>query len=110
KVTAEEQPKGEAKTAPKKSKTFAFTLGKHDTEKKQVYVRMEGIDRINVVEDSVLPLVERPALAYRGRRLLDYSSTDLAKIDVQRTGERLTLEQVNGAWRLATPDQADVDN
>src|SRR5437588_5422178 len=54
KVTAEEKPRGEAKASPRKTRTFTFTLGKHDVEKKNVYVRMEGYSRINAVEDSVL--------------------------------------------------------
>jgi len=109
-VTAEEQAKGEAKDAPQKTRTFTFVLGKHDTEKKHVYIRMDGYERINAVEDSVLPLVERPALAYRSRRLLDHASTNLARIEVKRPTELFALEQVNGSWRLAAPEQGDVDS
>jgi hypothetical protein len=109
-VTAEEQAKGEVKDAPKKTRTFTFALGKHDTEKKHVYVRTDGYERINAVEDSVLPLVERPALAYRSRRLLDHASSDVARIEVKRPNELFALEQVNGSWRLAAPEQGDVDS
>jgi Domain of unknown function (DUF4340) len=107
-VTAEPKGKGQEKSEEKK--TFKLLLGKHDAANKKLYVRMNGYDRINGVDDSVWPLVERPALAYHGRRVLDALSTDMTKIEVQRAGEQFTLEQTNGTWRLAAPVHADVDS
>src|SRR5439155_17340775 len=98
---------GDAKT--KKTKTFTFLLGKDDTDKSKLYVRMDGWDRVNAVEDSLVKLVQRPALVYRGRRVLDFPTSELAKIDVQRGETSFSLEQAKGAWRLAAPVQADVD-
>ncbi len=115
KVTVETKPSRDAdKNATEEQsvtkKTYTFAIGKHDTDKSKLYVRLEGWDRINAVEDSLLKLVERPALAYRDRRILDFSSADLAKIEVTRGGAPFTLEQVKGTWRLAAPVQADVDS
>ena len=107
KVTVEEEGKGDTKT--KKTKTFAFDIGKHDTEQSKVYVSLEGIPRINAVEESLLKLVERPALAYRSRRVLDHPASELAKIEVKRENGPYTLEQVKDSWRLAAPAQADID-
>jgi Domain of unknown function (DUF4340) len=94
----------------KKTRTVTFLIGKRDAGKSKLYVRMDGRERINAVEDGVWKLVERPALAYRGRRVLDWASTDLAKIEVQRGNEAFTLEQDKGTWRLAAPVRADVDS
>src|SRR5262249_34213607 len=99
-----------ASTKAKKTKTITFDLGKHDSEKAKIYVRVQGVPRINAVEDAVLKLVERPALAYRNRRVLDFADTDLAKVEVKREGGPFTLQQVKGTWRLASPVQADVDS
>src|SRR5438552_3585969 len=109
-ITVTVEPKSKGQEKPKEKKTFKFLLGKHDAANKKLYVRMDGYDRINAVDDSVWPLVERPALAYHGRRVLDAFSTDMAKIEVQRAGEQFTLEQANGTWRLAAPVHADVDS
>jgi hypothetical protein len=95
---------------PAKTKEFTFALGKHDEAQKKLYVQMAGWPRVNLVEDSLLKLVQRPALAYRNRRVLDFSPADLAKVEVQRGGESFTLEQVKNNWRLAAPVQADVDS
>src|SRR5262249_42968936 len=92
-----------------KAKTFTFTLAKHDTDKSKLYVRVSGRERVNAVEDSVLKLVERPALAYRSRRVLDFNSNDLAKIEVHHGKEAFTLEHAKDSWRLEAPVQADVD-
>lgn len=98
--------KGEAKTT--KSKTFTFTLGKGDDDKK-LYVRVADLDRVNAVEDNVLPLVKRPALAYRGRQLIDVAPSGLARIDMERGGEKFTLQQDKDTWSLAAPVKASVD-
>jgi len=110
KVTVEEEVKGEGDAKTKKTKTFSFALGKDDLEKSKLYVQVAGWERINAVEDSLLKLVQRPALVYRGRRVLDFNGTDLAKLEVNRGGQPFTLEQVKGSWRLAAPFKADTDS
>jgi hypothetical protein len=107
KVIAEET-KG---TTTKKTTTkeFTFVLGKHETDKKKLYVQVAPWPRVNVVEDDVLKLAQRPALAYRNRQVLDFAASDLAKIEVQRGGETFTLEQDKGTWRLTAPVKAEVD-
>jgi hypothetical protein len=107
KVTVEQEMK-EAKS--KKTHVFTFALGKRDADKAKLALRVDNWPRINLVDDSVLKLIERPALAYRGRHVLDFSSSDLAKIEVQRAGGPYTLEQVKGTWKLAAPAQADIDS
>jgi len=109
-VTVEEETKGEGDAKTKKTKTFSFALGKDDLEKSKLYVQVAGWERINAVEDNLLKLVQRPALVYRGRRVLDFNGTDLAKLEVNRGGKPFTLEQVKGSWRLAAPFQADTDS
>ena len=109
KIQVEEEIKGEGTAKIKKNKEFTFQLGNRDAEAKKQYVRVEGWDRVNAVEDGLLKLIERPALAYRGRRVLDFFSTDLAKIEVKRPGESYTLEQTKGTWKLAVPVQAEID-
>jgi hypothetical protein len=109
-VTAEPRPSERKPDTKDSKKTMSFLLGKHDTSKSKLYVRMDGRDRINAVEASVWKLVERPALAYRGRRVLDWASGDLAKIEIHRGSEAFTLEQTQGTWHLAAPVHADIDS
>ncbi len=109
KLTVEEE-KGEGSAKKKETRSLIFSLGKDDKEKKKLYVRTEGWPRINAVDDSLVSLAKRPALAYRGRRALDFTTGDVAKIEVKRPGESLILEQDKGAWKLlgATATPADA--
>src|SRR5262249_34005187 len=120
KVTVEEEVKGnpeardkketpEAKDKKKVTKTFTLELGKEDAEKKKQYVRVEGWDRINAVDTSRAPLVSRPALAYRGRRIFDFSTVDLDTVKVQRGEEALPLKLADGTRKLAEPVAAEAD-
>ena len=108
KITIEEEiQSGEKKE--KKTRTLTVQVGKHDTDKKKLYVKTGDWPRINVVDDSLAPLVQRSALAYRGKRLFDFTSADVAKIDIDNQGKQLELEHEKDAWRLARPVKADAD-
>ena len=107
-VTVEEESKDETKA--KKTRTLTVRIGKHDTDKKKLYVMADSWPRINVVEDALEPLVSRPALAYRGKRLFDFTAADVAKIDIDNQGKPFALEQDKGTWRLAQPVKAEADS
>lgn len=104
-----EESKGEGEKKTTKTKDYKFLLGKRDPAKSKMYVRVEGFDRINAVDDSLAKLVDRPVLAYRNKRVLDFLTGDLAKIDIQRTGEKFSLEQVKDNWQLTTPVKVEAD-
>lgn len=108
KVIVEEEVKGDKKA--KKTRTFTVKLGKHDKDKSKLYAQLDGWERINAVEDSLLKLVERPALAYRGRRVFDFSRNNLDQVEVQRGDEKYRLKSVAGVWRLAEPVDAEADS
>ena len=50
--------------AEKKTRQLTFALGKHDTDKNKLYVKLEGWERINAVDDAVLKLVH-PGSSYQ---------------------------------------------
>ena len=55
-----------------------MVLGKQDAAAKKVYVRTDGWPRVNAVDETLAPLVTRPALSYRGNRLFDFAAADVA--------------------------------
>ena len=63
-------------------------IGKDDAEKKKLAVQVAGWDRVNLVDDAVLKLIDRPALAYRGRRLFDTAELKLETVAVEKDGGR----------------------
>jgi hypothetical protein len=109
KVTVEEEVR-EGDSKSKKARTIAVAVGKHDTEKKKLYLLVEGWPRINVVEDGLAKLVERQPVAYRGRRIFDFSRNELADLAVQRGDDRYQLKQEKGVWKLTVPVEADADS
>ncbi len=90
--------------------TYRLTTSDKDKEKGKLFVQVEGWPRINVLDDSLLKLVQRPALAYRERRLLDVKEADLARIDIQRRdGNALSLAQDKTGWKLVAPVASPID-
>jgi hypothetical protein len=104
-----EESKGEGEKKTTKTKDYKFLLGKRDSAKSKLYVKAEGGERINAVEDSLWKLVDRPVLVYRNKRVLDFMTGDLAKIDVQRGNDKFSLEQVKDTWQLSSPVKVEAD-
>jgi hypothetical protein len=98
-VKVEEEVKGEGDAKTKKTRELVFEVGKQD--KTKLYVRLKGGKRISAVDPGLLDLVKRPALAYRGRRVLDFLTGDLTQLEIKRAGETFTLKQDKGDWQLA---------
>lgn len=107
-VTVEEEPNaGDATT--KQARTLAIKIGKQDATTKKLYVQTDGWPRVNAVDDSLLSLAVRPALAYRGKRILDFASTDLEAISIRRGTQTIALQRDKGSWKLSAPLQAEMD-
>ncbi|HEY1375160.1 MAG TPA: DUF4340 domain-containing protein, partial [Gemmataceae bacterium] len=93
----------------RRPRTVTLRIGRRDTDKNKVYVQVAGNPRIDAVPDDFLKLFDRPALAYRGRRVIDVAANKVAAISVQRPGERYKLEQAGGTWKLAEPASAPAE-
>ncbi|MGH7222594.1 MAG: DUF4340 domain-containing protein, partial [Gemmataceae bacterium] len=115
-VTVEEEvtgaPRADAGPADKKEKKkrkLTVRVGKHDTDKKKLYVMADDWPRINAVDDSLEPLVKRSALAYRGKRLLDFDAAGVARVEIDNQGKKLILEHDKDVWRLTSPAKGEAD-
>ncbi|HET6572981.1 MAG TPA: DUF4340 domain-containing protein [Fimbriiglobus sp.] len=118
KVTVTAQPKAAEGDTPPPPRTFTFVIGKDDAAKKKLAVRVAGWDRVNLVDDAVLKLIDRPALAYRGRRLFDTAEAKLETVAVAKDGApvfavaRKPKPAPEGGfdWTLTQPVSADADD
>jgi len=108
-LTIEEETKKADGEKEKKTRTVKFEIGKHAGDQKKLYVKVDGWPRINAVGDDLLKLVERPALAYRGRSVFDLAGKPIEQIEVQRGDEKYALKQTDGKWQLTAPVAADAD-
>jgi hypothetical protein len=95
--------------------TYTFLVGKPNADTKQLPVQVEGWPRINLVDnadDKVTKVVDRPAVAYRGRRLFDTAAAELRGVTVQgAAGESFALAQeaAGKPWKLTQPSASDAD-
>jgi hypothetical protein len=65
---------------------------------------------VNLVDDAVAKNVDRPALAYRGRRLFDTAEAKLTTVGVSKAGgEGFSLAKDDAKWKLTKPLAADAD-
>src|SRR5207248_2013976 len=76
---------------------------------KQLAVRVDDWPRAHLVDDSVLSLMRRPALAYRGK-LFNFEPSELEQVVIERQGGRkVALTQTGSKWRMTAPAAAAVD-
>jgi len=76
---------------------------------KKVYVRVEGWPRVSLVDAKLLELAERPAYAYRSRKVLDLAADDVKRLDVQRAKDGFVVAKEKGEWRLEAPVKAGAE-
>ncbi|QEL13579.1 DUF4340 domain-containing protein [Limnoglobus roseus] len=102
----EKSPEGQTPPAPR---TIKYLIGKDDVEKKKLNVQVAGWNRVNVVADDVKKLIDRPTLAYRGRRLFDTVEAKLTGVTVTKPGGDFALQQTDAKWKLTKPLAIDAD-
>jgi hypothetical protein len=109
KVVVEQEVKGAEDAKKKKEQTFTFRLGKQDGDK--LYAQVQGVERIDILknQEHLASLATRAALAYRGRRVFDFTDSGVDTLEIERPGEKIALKQDKGAWKITAPAQADAD-
>jgi hypothetical protein len=81
-VTVEE---GKRTDGPKTTKSFTVRLGRHDKKAKKLYASSQDWPRINEIDDALAELVlDKSALDFRGKRVLDFASFDVNRLEVRR--------------------------
>lgn len=110
-ITLAEESPGATTDAPKSSRerTIVLALGKTDPVKKKVYVKSSDARRVSAVPVDIAKLVERPVLAYRGRRLIDAAPAQLARLSVERAADNYVLVHADNQWSLEAPAKAKAD-
>ncbi len=98
---------------PSKTQDITLQIGRQLTGVNKLLVKVKGWPRIDVVDDQIVRLIERPAIAYRGRRLFDVGEARIDKITVQQgKDETYTLKEKPGlttTWMLTKPVQVAAD-
>lgn len=116
-VTVVVQPKVAEGESALPARTITYQVGKDDVEKKKLAVRVAGWERVNLVDDAVAKLIDRPTLAYRGRRLFDTAELTLESVAVLKDGvASMTLAprtrpapEIGKVWAIKAPLTTDAD-
>lgn len=99
----------EGKKDEKNTKTLVYSFGENAKDKGKLFVQLADWPRVNVLGDELVKLIDRDALAYRKRHVLDHAATDLAKIQVTRGAETFTFERKDGDWTQTAPSTSKVE-
>jgi hypothetical protein len=107
-IVVEEDELGTKEPKSKRTRTVLVHIGKPDMGK--VPVQMVGWPRVSKLDEQLVKLLERPALAYRGRRLFDVSASKIESLTIERDAERYQIVSTAQAWNLVVDkNQAPAD-
>lgn len=112
-ITVKLQAKTVEGDPPAPERTIIYELGRDSPESPRFAVRVTGRSRVNLLEDAIYKKLDRPALAYRGRRLFDTADTRLERVAVRPAGHPgFTLRQpASGkSWELTEPITSPTDS
>jgi hypothetical protein len=99
-LTEETSPKTDSSPAKTQTRKVAFLFGRRDADKTKVSVQVQGRDRVNLVDEAVTKLIDRPALAYRGKRVFDFTPSQLASLTLKAGSDEVKLTRSKGEWAL----------
>jgi Domain of unknown function (DUF4340) len=105
KITVEATAKVIEGDNPQPMRKYAFQLQARDAGKKKLAVSLDGWPSTKLVDDSVVTLAERNALAYRSRKLFDTAELQLANVEVRNTDatKDFQLNKTGTGWSLTAP-------
>lgn len=109
-LTLLEESKNQEKQVEEKkktSRTIQVHFGKQLAREKKVFAQRQGVTRVDRVEDSLVNLLSRPVMAYRGKRALDLQAPDIQSLDiVSKAGKVQFRKALEGKWTV--PDWKDI--
>lgn len=112
-LTLEEEARSLVKDKPaeKKTRSITYLLGKKDAKAKKLYVAVDGFPRVNFVDEAIATLAGRPAMAYRGKRILDLAATDINTINIKTKSSDISFSKApEGKWTLLNPKGVEIDD
>jgi len=116
KISITVQPRSATGDAALPPRTISYTVGNDDATKKKLALLVAGRERLNFVDDAVFKFIDRPALAYRSRKLIDTAGLTLDALAVTREGEAFALALAKkekpadaDAWNFTAPIAAPAD-
>ena len=68
-------------------------FGKHDEEAGRLYVQRGESKGVVAVSDEILETLNSGALAFRDKKIFDFTASDVARLDLVRDGASFTLEK-----------------
>ncbi len=92
-------------SAIKKIIHFYSPIGMLKAQKKLI-CRVEGNDRLNLVPDTILTNLEKPARVYRALKLFDLNENHLSKVQITQANHRFELVETpegKEKWQITAP-------
>lgn len=109
-VTTEEEKKKEGSDEKEKIKeTFTVLIGKADTEAGVVYVKVEDQARVNEVDIEYLDTLKKGLLEYRSKEVLDFSKSDLVKLEVKKADDHFVVRKDGDDYKFLQPGTGEAD-
>jgi hypothetical protein len=108
---SDDEEEKDKKVPPKIEKRFdvVFRVSAAEKQKEKFLARVEGWPRVNVIDKEAVELVQREAVAYRNRNILELKADELAGIEIKRGKDSFALARDGEGWKLAKPAEAKVD-
>lgn len=86
-----------------RDRTLTLRVGKPAWAANRVFVQQAGWPRVDGLDDSLTALLDKPALAYRGKQMFDFAAADVGRLVIRSAG-RAALGAAVGPTIRAVPE------
>ncbi|MEO6436220.1 MAG: DUF4340 domain-containing protein, partial [Tepidisphaeraceae bacterium] len=96
-------------------KTNTLLVGDKSAVGDNLYVSRKDQGRALVVSADLLERLDKPASDYRSKKLVEMSTSDITRLEIDKPGGKVVLARAGSDWKVIEPQQfpaekADVDN
>lgn len=110
-TTGLDSPRFKLELSTRQGKTIKLDIGNRSAAGDNLYVRLDGQDRADVVPAEIFDQLDKPLKQWRREKLLDVASTDIKQIRIASTQPTLAMEQDSAQkWTMSQPASMPADS
>lgn len=92
-----------------KDKTIKLDVGSRSGAGDNLYVRVDGQSRADVVPAALYTNLDKPLHQWRQEKLFEASTANIKQLRIATTQQTITLEKEADTWKMAGPTSMPVD-
>lgn len=91
------------------SKSAKISFGDKLAVGNGVYTKVDGHDKVEIVDAGILEKLDKPASTYRQAKLVETPSLEIKQLTIDTQDQKLELQKQGAEWQIVSPQKMTAD-